>query len=109
MNDHYILAEDGKTPIPVDLMTWARAFENNDKGRVDHTELPDGTYVSTVFLGLDHSYARFTGAPHAPVLWETMIFGGPHDQYQDRYTSHAAAVAGHAKAVRIAKGEEQPE
>lgn len=33
----------------------------------------------------------------------------PHDQYQDRYTSHAAAVAGHAKAVRIAKGEEQPE
>jgi len=58
--------------------------------------------VSTVFLGLDHGFSRATD----PVLWETMIFGGPHDGYQDRCSTFAEAVEMHRKAVRVANGEE---
>ncbi len=62
----------------------------------------DGYEVSTVFLGLDHSFGDGYGAYGAPVLWETMIFergDGPHpidlSEYQERYTSGDDARAGH--------------
>lgn len=54
--------------------------------------------VSTVFLGLDHAH---NGGP--PVLWETMVFGGDLDGEQERYTSRADAVAGHAAMVARVK------
>jgi hypothetical protein len=34
-------------------------------------------------------------------VFETMIFGGPFDQYQDRYCTWAEAVAGHKRAVDL--------
>jgi hypothetical protein len=52
-----------------------------------------------VFLGVDHAHL---GGP--PVLWETMIFGFENDEYQERYTSKADALAGHARAAAIARG-----
>jgi hypothetical protein len=52
--------------------------------------------VSTVFLMLDHS---FMGGP--PVLWETMVFGGPNDCEQWRYAHRRAAKAGHRDVVRF--------
>jgi hypothetical protein len=54
--------------------------------------------VSTVFLVLDHGWS---GGP--PVLWESMTFGGPDDLSQRRYTSRAAAVAGHADLVTVCR------
>ena len=63
-----------------------------------------GVKVSTVFLGLDHRFSdSLEDGP--PVLWETMIFGGAHDEHQERYTSRADAIAGHARAVKMVKGE----
>ena len=98
---HYILGgEDGKTPVPVDLMTWARAFERSADRIVDQDELPGDVRVSTVFLGLDHQWGD--GPPH---LFETMIFGGPHAEYQERCSTWAQAEEQHAKALAIAKGE----
>lgn len=64
---------------------------------VARTDLSD-SWVSTVFLGLDHS---FSGGP--PVLFETMIFGGKHDDFQDRYLTWDAAEAGHERAVRMVR------
>jgi len=32
-----------------------------------------------------------------------MIFGGPHDLHQARYTSRAAALTGHERMVAFAK------
>lgn len=56
--------------------------------------------VSTIFLGMDHGY------PPGPPMWfETMIFGGPHDQYQERYETWEEAERGHAVALALAKGE----
>ena len=51
--------------------------------------------VSTVFLGLDHS---FVSGP--PVLFETMIFGGQYDQEMWRYHTKAEAEIGHKAVVQ---------
>jgi hypothetical protein len=48
-----------------------------------------------VFLGTDHS---FGDGP--PLLWETMIFGGKHDEFQERYSNLADAKAGHKRALQ---------
>jgi hypothetical protein len=55
--------------------------------------------VSTVWLGLNH---RFLG-DGAPLIFETMIFGGPHDQWQWRYPTREAALAGHDQAVALVR------
>lgn len=103
MNGHYILSASGE-PIPEpDIMKWALWFNNADARRVAHTELPDGTEVSTVFLGLDHSYGH-----GPPILFETMIFGGPLDETQDRYATRQAAINGHAHYVALAEKEATP-
>lgn len=98
MSDTYRLDENNQ-PVPCELHDWALWFERCDR----HVALDkiDNVKVSTVFLGLDHSFDCTPG--HVPVLWETMIFGGEHDGYQDRYTSHDAAVAGHQVALALVK------
>lgn len=98
MGEHYIL--EGHTAVKTDLMTWARQFEEIANRRVARTEF-EGGYVSTVFLGLDHQW--HPGGP--PLIFETMIFGGPHDGYQERYSTWEEAEAGHAVAVSLATAE----
>lgn len=91
----YRLAPDGRTPVALPRGTCPEdaAGVHIERGDTER----DGVRVSTVFLGLDHS---FGAGP--PVLWETMIFGGDHDEYQERYTSYEDAVEGHARACAIA-------
>lgn len=105
MPGNYILDEHGE-PKAADLMEWAAWFEAADR-RVAFDRLFDGTddpvEVSTVFLGVDH---RFGDGKGEPILWETMIFGGPHDGFTGRYSSRADAVDGHARAVEMARRRE---
>lgn len=99
--DRYILDDQGE-PVPCpDLMEWARWLAH---GRhLAHDQVGD-LEVSTVFLGIDHSFHG--GGP--PVLWETMIFhrGSRQtalDGYQERYASRESALRGHADAVAKAR------
>jgi len=89
----------GVTPIEVDVRTWGEWFQNIENRRVARTVLTDEVSVSTVFLGLDHSWGR--AGP--PLLFETMIFGGPADQATDRYATWAEAEQGHERMVAIAR------
>lgn len=58
--------------------------------------------VSTVFLCLDHSFSK----EGPPLLFETMIFGGPYDSYQERYHTYKEALEGHNKLVeKLINGE----
>src|SRR5262245_32019844 len=100
LNKHYILDAEHHV-IEVDWLTWAHWFEELSNRIVDYTQITSQIEVSTVFLGLDH---RFHGKG-PPILFETMIFGGPEeiDQYQRRYSSWDDAQAGHAAAVRMAR------
>ncbi len=95
---NYIL-NDGEPVLEPDLLKWAKWHEKDSNRRVAFTK-PQDADVSTVFLGIDHS---FNGG--APVLFETMIFGGEHDQYQERYCTLEEAMIGHERAVSLMKGE----
>ena len=66
---------------------------------VERTKLNDEVEVSTVFLGMDHNF----GGKGNPVLWETLVFGGPLDGEMDRYTSKQEAIAGHKRMVERVK------
>lgn len=96
MSEHYIL--DNHKPVPVDLMTWARWFEKHHNDRHVALDKVGDVRVSTVFLGLDHS---FGDGP--PLLFETMIFGGVHDDFQNRCSTWEEAEAMHASALRMVK------
>jgi len=96
MSRYYKL--EGHTPVVCsNALEWAQWFESVKEERiVAKTKIGD-IEVSTVFLGLDHSYNG------KPLLFETMIFGGPLDQEMDRYTTWDEAVAGHAVMVERVK------
>lgn len=94
---HYVLNEQGEPELVESLLEWAARFDRQTRV-IEQTTLPNGLFVSTVFLGLDHSFGE-----GPPVLFETMVFGGPEnrtpiDDYQERYTSRHDALVGHAKA-----------
>ena len=90
-DDKYILV-DGEVVQERDLMTWAKWYETakrkiaNTKGKV--------SLVSTVFLGMDH---QFGDGP--PMVFETLVFGGPFADEMDRYSTLDEAKAGHAAMV----------
>ncbi len=80
-------------------MKWATWFEDFTNRRVANDTFEvngERVRVSTVFLALDHAFNE-----SSPILWETMVFGGKHDEEQDRCggnreqaeTMHAAMVA----------------
>lgn len=91
---HYVLDAEGNPVRCRDLMTWARWFQNADRS-VAQTAA-GGVRVSTVFLGIDHSFIR----GQRPILYETMVFGGEQSGEQERYATRAEAIDGHAKMVR---------
>lgn len=98
MTRMYIL-KDGQ-PLEVhDFLTWARWFETAER-HIGLTQR-DEIRVSTVFLGLDH---RFVGS--RPILYETVIFGGEHDQYQSRCSTREQALEIHKRACELVWGKD---
>lgn len=96
----YVLDENDNPVRETDHKVINREFKS-ERRIIKIDNVSEFVRVSTVFLMLDHNY--IPGGP--PVLFETMIFGGDHDGYQDRYTTKAEALIGHEKAVKLAKGE----
>lgn len=95
MSLHNFILKDGK-PVPEpDIRAWGRWFETSLAERVVAKTTVGDSHVSTVFLGTDHNFS----AAGEPILWETMIFGGPHADYQCRYASRERAEAGHVSIV----------
>ena len=90
-NGRYIL--DGRTPVlEPDLLTWGRWMETTER-HVGEDTIGE-TRISTVFLGLDHGF----GEP-VPILFETMVFGGPLDNECERYATWAEAESGHQAMI----------
>ena len=93
----YILTKDHEIKEEHDLLSWAKWFESIENRRVGWTIIGK-TKVSTVFLGLDYNFG-----PGAPLLFETMVFGGKRDEEQYRYTTWKEAEKGHKKVVASLK------
>lgn len=102
MNDHYIL--DGKKPILVDSMTWAKWFEKVREGRIVAKTKIGLAEVSTVFLGLDHNWSG--SLPH---IFETLVFGGKLDGEMDRYSTWDEAETGHTAMCKRVEALLDPE
>lgn len=96
MKDKYILNKEGNPEKIEDILEWGKYMESNNR-HIAKDFINSDIMVSTVFLGLDHSF----GGP-IPILYETMIFGGKHDQYQKRYATKEEALEGHKKALALA-------
>ncbi len=91
MTGLYIL--NGKTPVLVEsIEAWGRWWETAERHVAN---LQDGdVHVSTVFLGIDH---QFGSGP--PLLFETMVFGGPLDEEQERCSTWEEAEQMHHDMV----------
>ena len=93
---------DGHEVRPVDdVVAWGQWFHTANR-QVAHTALPSGTSISTVFIGLDHS---FRDGP--PLLFETLVFGGACDGEMSRYATWQEAMIGHAVMVAAVEATEQ--
>ena len=101
MSDKYILDDAGAPVRCTDLTEWTTWFENADDRRRLALDGFDDVTVSTIFLALDHNWG---GGP--PLVFETRVFGGPLNDEQERYSTRAEALAGHAAWVARAKGED---
>ena len=94
----YWILDADKRPVKTDSVEeWGRFFEKPD--RIVAQDVIGDVRVSTVFLGIDHSW---DSGP--PVLFETMIFGGEHDQHQARCSTWQQAKDMHAKACALIRG-----
>jgi hypothetical protein len=103
---HYTLA--GHTPVKVEtLKAWAEEMARRDRitaetgvdpWQAGATEIGE-VAISTLFLGLDQNFLRRGAA----ILFETMIFGGRLDHFQNRCATWAEAEAMHAEAVRLVR------
>ena len=92
----YILI--GHTPVPTsDLLEWGRWMESRE--RVVKQESIGDMNISTVFLGLDHSFSE--NGP--PLLFESMIFDGPLDETQDRCATWEQAEEMHENMCKRAR------
>lgn len=91
---HYRLK--GKFPVEErNMLRWARSRGGHKS--LKRTYIGD-IYVSTVFLGINHSFLD-----SLPVLFETMVFGGEHNHYQERYYTYKQAIHGHNTAVKMVR------
>ena len=97
-NQGWTLDETGN-PKHTHFLNAAQSIENDpETQKVSRTEISPEAYVSTVFLSIDHAFGG-----GLPILFETMIFGGPLDGYQWRYHVRVQAERGHQKAVELAQ------
>ena len=90
----------GEPPkIELNPLKWGEWFETAER-TVEKTSISEGEVemceVSTVFLGIDHSFGSGTTKP---VLFETAIFNSTNSDVIQRYETEKEAITGHAFIV----------
>lgn len=95
---------------PIDLKTFGRLMSEQWYVRVALTYITSATdpevsfKVSTVWLGIDHSFMRRMSDASTPILiFETMVFGGDEEQDQSmwRWGTEIEAQVGHVEIVNL--------
>ena len=98
MSGYYILNDHNEPVECHNLMQWGEWLQKANRiVKQDKVGKVGEVLVSTVFFGLDHS---FGSGP--PLLFETMIFGGERDGYQERCSTWAEAEKMHQEAMQLA-------
>ena len=102
MMDKYILVNKEVVPAP-SVEEWGEWWENHNNRRVAQETIGD-VRISTVFLGLDHGFKPVNHC-NPPIVFETMIFGGKHNDYQERCCTWDDAIKMHKAAVELVKSD----
>ena len=87
---------------PITIEEWSTAYEDVE-GRTIGDDTLEGQHVSTIWRGLDRQAGE-----GPPLIFETMIFGGPHNDHCERYSTEQDALAGHQRIVTALQGGESP-
>lgn len=83
---------------PINQSEYGRLHDDHEYRWVAETTLPDGKWISTVWLGLN--YAFDDGSP--PLIFETMVFNSQEsldDLDMRRYQTEEGARIGHELTV----------
>lgn len=94
----YIL--EGKQPklVPIEQYdAWTKELMDRTGSpavQVAYTHIHHVCEVSTIFFGM---------MPTVDWVFETKIFGGKFDQWEERYATWEEAERGHAEAVKMVK------
>jgi len=92
---YWYILDENKKPVKcenfMDYANWSADIKNRI---VEQTDIGN-VKVSTVFLGLDHSFVK-----GVIILFETMVFNGKLDQFQQRYQTWDEAKKGHKSICR---------
>jgi len=99
MSNYYILDDDHNLIATDDVVAWGQWFGANENRFVAKTQVGDAT-LSTVCIGIDHNF--YHRGP--PLLFETMVFGGEHDEECWRCSTWDEAVAQHERVVAELEG-----
>lgn len=100
--EFYTLAADGRRPQPeADPQKWHRWMSHSQLRVLRQETLPDGTFISTVFMGVEHGVRL--GEPHV-MLWQTAVFSQTEPVADVFYGTYAAALAGHEAIVTRLRG-----
>lgn len=81
---------------PLTRDDFGRLFEDG-KSRVVQQDTIGEFFVSTVWLGIEHG----DDEQGRPLIFETMVF--PDERFVDRYATESEALAGHLRAIEMAK------
>ena len=97
MSSRFILDNLGE-PRPVSFEEYVAKmsdpYNTKERHRIGKTDIGETT-VSTVFLSINHNFGK-----GRPILWETLVFGGPLDGECYRYETRLQAGQGHEKMVQ---------
>lgn len=91
MTDHF-----DRRGMAIDLPSWIKLSNHHEYRVVNFDKINDVT-ISTVWLGLNHQFDPSL----PPLIFETMIFGGEHNDYQERYSTEEEAQTGHERARKL--------
>jgi hypothetical protein len=92
----YILNDKGEPELCEDVQAWGKWFEETGS-RVVARDTIGESEVSTVFLSLDYSLEG------PPLLYQTLVFGGPLADEMERYSTREEAEKGHEAMVERVK------
>lgn len=102
---------------PISMEQWMMLSDDRSYKVLKRTEINNNVCVSTIWIGLDHSFSL---EPTKPVIFETMVFrrlpkpmkgigGRVHDFDEDgvwRYCTEEHAFAGHERVCKLMRAKE---
>lgn len=90
------------------VLEWCDDFEDLHLRRVRFEQLPDGSQVSTIWIGVDlaPSFAILPDFVHVPLIFETMAWDPDGNIiWQERWATEKEATVGHIKIVHAMQRE----